>query len=237
MAEFCVEGERESTEEDVLTFCRQYCCLAIYPMIYQIFSRHIHSIREEVSLVTGGLKALREQMIEAADSSRNPDVNEQTQLFDDYIRETESHVLSALSGSSEEQQAIGSRLRLLAMRFLLSTEWGGSEQQAEFVKDAWPWLRGCGGRHRVSVTVPDHFDIANLKLAMEAEFGECVSFKTDATSESLLACCSIHDVSLDGISSGLSMQHPAVPDLANRLHTRIDVDWSDPASYSVLYAC
>lgn len=237
LAEFSVEGERESREEDVLTFCRKYCCLAIYPIIYQIFSRHIHSIREDVTVVSGGLKTLREQLIEAADSSRNPDMDEQTQLFDDYIRETESHVLSALSGSSEEQQAIGSRLRLLAMRFLLSTEWGGSEQQSEFVKDAWPWLRGCGGRHRVSVTVPDYFDIANLKLVMEAEFGECVSFKTDATSESLLACCSIHDVSLDGISSGLSMQHPAVPDLANRLHTRIDVDWSDPASYSILYAC
>ena len=72
--------------------------------------------------------------------------------------------------------------------------------------------------------VPDGLSTAQWKQKLEDEFGDCVSI-CPSTDQELFVCCEVVGIKNEAILSQIADQNPHVSEIADRLHTRIDIEW------------
>ena len=143
-------------------------------------------------------------------------------------------LLSALIRDESDPADIAATLRQQAINFLLEDAAfrNSADDSADEINLAhqplWeaarPHLSNVGGGRRVLAVVPDGLSTAQWKQKLEDEFGNCVSICPSADQE-LFICCESVGITNEAILSQISYQQPHLADIADRLHTRIDINW------------
>jgi serine/threonine protein kinase len=86
-------------------------------------------------------------------------------------------------------------------------------------------LESCGGARRLLLAGPDPAVLSPLRERLQQVTGESVT--TIQTPErEILLCCEAEQISFESVATRLLTSQPNCRELASRLHTRIDVDWS-----------
>jgi len=86
-------------------------------------------------------------------------------------------------------------------------------------------LRTAGGAKRLLVTLPE---VLTSKLQDEIQkiSGDQVTPVCDSEA-GVLVCYEVESLSFDGVAATFIRRRPECQDIARRLHTRVDVAWSD----------
>ena len=116
-----------------------------------------------------------------------------------------------------------------AKRFLVSagdigTEGASEPNLKEFPESAWPFFRKIGGRRRVLGTIPNGMDTREWKQTLSKEFGNCVAVR-ESSHQQVSVVCEFDGIPLESVLSRLTGSNPHIADVADRIHTRIDIDW------------
>ncbi|MEO8493666.1 MAG: tubulin-like doman-containing protein [Planctomycetota bacterium] len=102
----------------------------------------------------------------------------------------------------------------------------GPIDAADTVRAALPRLRECGGESRFLLVEPQSAGTwpQNWKQPFEQAVGVAASLAT-ATDDALVVCCESQRVPLRNVAAHLIGTRSDLVKVANRLHTRIDVEW------------
>lgn len=93
------------------------------------------------------------------------------------------------------------------------------------IKQAWPPLLRCGGAARLMIMLPQSTD-ESVKPRFHGEEGQpAVTLLTDSDSD-VVACFEAQEVSVANVAADLTADSTRYAEVARRLHTRIDVNWS-----------
>jgi len=92
-------------------------------------------------------------------------------------------------------------------------------------KAAKPQLEACGGSKRLVLAVPRGAAYEGLKKVLEQGLDESVSVAFNNVGDVVL-CCELGQISPVQIAARLVNERPDYAELAARLHTRNDVNWS-----------
>jgi hypothetical protein len=90
---------------------------------------------------------------------------------------------------------------------------------------ATPELIACGGTRRTLVLGPAEMSRERLTEANREIPSESLAFLAHPRNE-IIVCQEMADVPLERVMQQLVGSHRDYPELADRLHTRIDIDWS-----------
>ncbi len=86
-------------------------------------------------------------------------------------------------------------------------------------------LESCGGARRLLLAGPDPAVLSPLRERLQQVAGESIT--TIQTPErEIFLCCEAEQISFESVATRLLTSQPNCRELASRLHTRIDVDWS-----------
>jgi hypothetical protein len=88
-----------------------------------------------------------------------------------------------------------------------------------------PGLLDLGGAKRLMLVIPTQMDVVDLARRIEHVAGERVSVSIEPEGEVKL-CYEIEDLPWEGIQNKLIRQRHDCRELAARLHTRINVEWT-----------
>jgi len=91
-----------------------------------------------------------------------------------------------------------------------------------------PW-HGCGGARRLLLMVPEGADAAGLAQQVVADHAVAPSIVHDPDPD-VRICFEVDKLPLSAIARSLVEQHAKYTDIAARLHTRIDVEWTQLAA-------
>jgi len=87
-----------------------------------------------------------------------------------------------------------------------------------------PWLK-CGGDRRLLITVPEGASAAGLVRQIE-HLASVQPSLASGDDVDVALCCEVHRVPLAEVAGLLVEEHPELVDVANRVHTRLDVAWT-----------
>jgi serine/threonine protein kinase len=93
------------------------------------------------------------------------------------------------------------------------------------LQTARPGLLDLGGAKRLLLAIPGQLDVVDLARGIEQVANERVSVSIEPEGEVKL-CYEIEDLPWEGIQNKLIRQRHDCRELADRLHTRINVDWT-----------
>jgi hypothetical protein len=96
---------------------------------------------------------------------------------------------------------------------------------ADRCRRATPELSGCGGIRRTLVLGPPEISRERLATANGGIPQESIAFLTHPRNE-IIVCQEMADVPLERVLEEIIGSRRDYPELADRLHTRIDIDWS-----------
>jgi hypothetical protein len=118
-------------------------------------------------------------------------------------------------------------IRQAHLRELLAAGGRGALSRAleEWLGAATPKLLSAGGAKRLFLAAPQGLDAAALKRELHQVSGDEAAVACDARGEATL-CYEVEQLSLEGVEAAFLRRRPDCQELASRLHTRIDVDWS-----------
>ena len=233
-------GEAESgfsSADEVTNFCKQYCIMLAYQTIHQCFVNHVSTILKAANTVSASLASLRLNVESAAkgvvDSQSTSEASPQpvVDAFDKYIRSTVPTMLSDYAAKDPENAVFASELMTLAQRFLVAksdgsaaTETQSGVEPTEFPMKAWPFYRNAGGRRRVLAQMPSTLNTDEWQQKLKDSFGDCVVVRSTQNS-SISIACEISEVQVESILTRMTVGNPHVSDVADRIHTRTDIDW------------
>ena len=95
----------------------------------------------------------------------------------------------------------------------------------EMLNLARPAVSQCGGGSRTLVGLPQHSETTSLVPIIENQFSVS-SAQISGTTGELVFCFEGEDISLANVAYRLLEQRPDAGQLAKRIHTRNDVEWS-----------
>lgn len=90
---------------------------------------------------------------------------------------------------------------------------------------ATPRLVNCGGAKNLIVVLPDAADVAAAESSLRGQLQQSVSVASHAGSDAMI-CLEFGDISLPHAAAMLIDNREDYAEVASRLHTRNDVDWS-----------
>jgi hypothetical protein len=221
------------------SFCQQYCMLLICQTICQCASAHLSSLKdllnrlrseilnESVSKVERMLHEL-EQRVPPTGEIPDPVVR----MFDDFVVASGQFRLSSLARPGDIPSQSGAAVVSTAFRFLTaqsedpakSAEERRAESGGNFPSGAQPMLSNVGGHRRVLALLPHGIPAETWTSRFHAEFGDCVTFRQTNQSE-LAVFCEVEGIQIPDILESLTSLRPRVAELAERIHTRIDIPW------------
>lgn len=105
---------------------------------------------------------------------------------------------------------------------LLKTELG--EDGPRFPANARPYLSEVGGRHRVLAVTPGSLP-EKWKESLSETFGDCIAECSQASR--LRVWCEVEGIPLDAVQQFLARRNPQVKEVASRVQTRRDIEWSN----------
>jgi serine/threonine protein kinase len=148
-------------------------------------------------------------------------------------------LFSLLSGSGEELRLLPALLRSIARRavmedlrqidiakIVLGSDANASPQTLQYcIKSAWPSILKCGGAQRLLLMMPDGSSAGRAPelVAQDSREKPTVLFDSDCD---VVACYEAEQVRLENLAAFLTHNDPHYVDVAHRLHTRVDVEWS-----------
>ncbi len=93
----------------------------------------------------------------------------------------------------------------------------------QFPVNAQPILSGVGGRHRVLAATPGKLP-EKWKTSLTQTFGDCIAECPGASR--LTVWCEVEGILLDNVQQFLRRSNAQVKDVASRVQTRRDIEWS-----------
>jgi hypothetical protein len=161
------------------------------------------------------------------------------QLVADQVVKPHGCLFALLSCSGEELRNLPGRLRTLARRVvceeiqsldIAAIVHGPDAANASLtlkkcIENATPKILHCGGAHRLMVSMPA--SQLSPRLAELAGQGcpQKPSLVYDSTGD-IVVCREVDQISLANIAAALAHDDPHCVEVAQRLHTRVDVQWS-----------
>ena len=128
------------------------------------------------------------------------------------------------------QRLAGSVIGRLQIASVVNTEEhclnDGPATPAEAVQAARPLLLDCGGECRVVLSVPEY--VSSWPEGWNRPFDEAASIQTSrviGTDDALVVCCESQQLPLKNVVTRLVNKRSDLLKVANRLHTRVDVEW------------
>lgn len=222
-----------SSEIAVQEFCKQYCVLLAYQTIHQCFVNHVSAVSAVVVSVAEKLRSLKAELEDLgtaaggespSDSIPQPVVD----AFDRSLRSTAPKFLAQFYSRACTAEDCSAQLLTMATKFLVQAS-NGEEAATEpideeFPATAWPVFRKVGGQRRVLGSIPSALDAQEWRETLKTEFGDCVAVRPTADSVVSVAC-EIEGVPMETVLTRLTGNNPHITDVADRIHTRIDIDW------------
>jgi serine/threonine protein kinase len=148
-------------------------------------------------------------------------------------------LFSLLSESGEELRALPTLLRSIARRALmedlrqidiakivLGADAAASPQTLQYcVKSAWPSILKVGGDQRLLLMMPEGSSAERVPdlVAKDGHEKPTVLFDSDCD---VVACYEAEQVRLENLAAFLTHNDPHYAEVARRLHTRVDVEWT-----------
>jgi len=233
------ESRDDDTAADaVQAFTKQYCVLLAYQKIYHCFVQHIEAVSAAVSeflkqqnRVQLELESVASQISSTTVPDRRTVPQAIIDAFDRHLRSNEELLLSGLVSGDISLQEFRTRIVGEATHFLINSTVRdeGPRHKSErkthrFPEDAWSLIRGFGGQRRVLGFVPEWLSQADWQDRFEQSFGNCVATRS-VSNDSISVVCEMSDVPVDAVMSRLTCNNPHVGEIAERIHTRSDVDW------------
>jgi hypothetical protein len=144
-----------------------------------------------------------------------------------------------LSASSEELRVLPALLRSFARRavfeglkeidipkMVLQPDSDLKHENVErYVQTAWPSVLDCGGAKRLLLVMPDCPSAARLPEIIEQKRSEKPTVLYDSDCD-VVACYEGEGVDLSNVAAAIAHNDPQCAEVAHRLHTRVDVQWS-----------
>lgn len=222
---------------DVRQFCQEYCILLAYQAIHKCFVNHVASVLSTVETVSTDLVTLKRQIETAAaavtDDQQQSDSIPQpvVDAFDRYVRTISPTFIADCVKTPAGDDGMSKQLIRLSARFLMAAAdglaHGSPDAEAdvnEFPAGAWPFYRNFGGQRRVLVQAPRDSTSSEFEDTLLKEFGDCVAVRA-TDNPSISVTCEIEGVPIESILARLTVSNPHVADVADRIHTRTDIDW------------
>jgi serine/threonine protein kinase len=100
----------------------------------------------------------------------------------------------------------------------------GGPSVAEKCRAATPQLGACGGARRTLIVAPSNVDRERLARANQGIPAESFTFAEHSRNE-VVVCQEIAEVPINRVVTQLVGSRRDYPELADRLHTRIDIEW------------
>lgn len=216
--------------EQLQEICRQYCVLSGSMAIYQVFLEHLQNCNLLVDSIGTEAAAAQQRMQQVLAHLRS-DGNVHDGLpapvveaFRMRLGDERALKIESYADSNADLPALATRLIDRATGFLLSTDGSCGPSNASFPASAWPSLKGLGGRHRVMAWLPDGTDEQPWMTRLTQEFDDAVAVCRHRRRQVKVAC------EVEGICSTRLLKHlqnvePSSWEMANRIHTRTDVQW------------
>ncbi len=148
-------------------------------------------------------------------------------------------LFALLSGNSEEVRGLPAELRSLARRAVVeaiqqldiagivqaSRAEGAPQRLLHCIQSASPRVLRCGGATRLLLTMPPGQSAVQLtEIAMKGR-RQPPSVVYDSSAD-IVACYEVEQVHLANLAAALAYDDPQCIEVAHRLHTRVDVQWS-----------
>jgi hypothetical protein len=148
-------------------------------------------------------------------------------------------LVALLSASSEEVRLVPALLRSFARRavfeglreidipkMVLQPDSDFKHENVErYVQTAWPSVLDCGGAKRLLLVMPDCPSAARLPEIIEQKRSEKPTVVFDSDCD-VVACYEGEGVDLSNVAAAIANNDPQCAEVAHRLHTRVDVEWS-----------
>jgi hypothetical protein len=148
-------------------------------------------------------------------------------------------LFSLLSESGEELRHLPTQLRSIARRavmedlrqidiakIVLGSDANLSPQTLQYcIKSAWPSILKCGGSQRLLLMMPEGSSAAGVPeiVARDGHEKPTILFDSDCD---MVACYEAEQIRLENLAAFLTHNDPHYVEVAHRLHTRVDVEWT-----------
>ena len=99
------------------------------------------------------------------------------------------------------------------------------ENVQRYVQTAWPSVLDCGGAKRLLLVMPDCPSAARLPEIIEQQRSEKSTVVFDSDCD-VVACYEGEGVDLSNVAAAIAHNDPRCAEVAHRLHTRVDVEWT-----------
>jgi hypothetical protein len=148
-------------------------------------------------------------------------------------------LFSLLSESGEELRHLPTLLRSIARRavmedirqidivkIVMGAGENATPQTLQYcIKSAWPSILKCGGAQRLLLLMPEGSSAEHIPdpIAPGAKEKPTLLFDSDCD---LIACYEAEQVRLENLAAFLTHNDPHYVEVAHRLHTRVDVEWT-----------
>ena len=148
-------------------------------------------------------------------------------------------LFSLLSESGEELRHLPTLLRSIARRavmddlrkidiakIVMGADANASSHTLQYcIKSAWPSILKVGGAQRLLLLVPEGSSAAGVpeQIAKDGQEKPTVLFDSDCD---MVACYEAEQVRLENLAAFLTHNDPHYVEVAHRLHTRVDVEWT-----------
>lgn len=222
-----------SSEVALQEFCKQYCILLAYQTIHKCFVNHVVAVSTAVETIANKINSVKTEFADlgaaVADVQAVTDAIPQpvVDAFDRSLRTSAPTLVADLYAGAYSSKECTAKIMKLSRKFLVSTSNGeetADSEEKEFPATAWPVFRRVGGRRRVLGSIPKDMESQEWRKTLKAEFGDCVAVRsTDNPMVSVV--CEIEGVPMESVIMRLTGSNPHISDVADRIHTRIDVEW------------
>ena len=140
------------------------------------------------------------------------------------IDSLEQFIREVADGYIQQRIASTDVAAVFQQRLAEDPQFQATVQQA--VKKIEPSILECGGSKRLIIGIPASSSRETLVSSFEQQLG--ISPNVVVTEESgIVVLCESQDTTIANVLGRLIEERPACAAMANRLHTRIDVDWPD----------
>lgn len=230
-----VAGASGINDEAIRSYCQQYCALLVYRKIYGFhidgvqdliqwirgFCRKVQSVRSTLTRVSSAFSA----HVEPSDKVPQPVID----AVDRHLLANQQLGLAQVVDDPGLMEALIDQIREQVVGFLMSAAAQNRDKLTNgpgttFPAGAWPELKLVGGERRTLVMLPETVSAESWASRTRTEFGNCVAVRNVSCDE-LSAFCEISGIPIEQILARMTFGNPHICDIADRVHTRIDVDW------------
>lgn len=165
--------------------------------------------------------------------------------FEDHLQQTvigpKGGLIHSLTAAGEELQRLRNKLRSEAHNVVLQAfkeidlarlvlqprndRDGAPDNLQECIQSAWPRMLECGGAKRLLLVVPEGASASDLPPILGPDRPEKPTIVFDRDCD-MVACYEAEKLPLAGVAASLTYTNPHCAEVAHRLHTRVDIEWS-----------